>query len=515
MAAPPPFAEQLDLFAQAAAVFDEAASRAAQARKDVVPNTFACMGMFNHAVDGLLARVEEYRKRWLMEVELLSQEREKALEAQTDLLAVSAGQLTACVALGRAALASGDNERGWEAARTVEATAGLLAFPTRLCTGTRSAVACDLSTAWASLEEGTRLQRFEVDAARSSVSGVGLTTFAKGGAARNIIRVTCMDINGDLAEWATLEDADVDMTKNGAAWEVASVVLTDPGVVEVSYVVDEDGLEEMEVGVSLRGVMVPGGPWRPRAGFMAQGVLIATLPIEHMGHEGLAISSDGSLMVTCDIMNKKLDVYRTDDGSHVRSFGGKGTGPGKFDGHVYMTAHNTLLVTDWNRQRIQEVTLEGVHIKTIEIDKPPSNMAVHGDVMAVVVRGGDVRLYSYATGALLRKMTCRNCNDEEGISFAPDGQHLAVGGDRISLLSVEDGKTRPIGPFEDWRGVAFTCTGDVIGITSTSVRVFSATDGQLLRSWALEHDHSTLAHGATVFGNRLYVFNSGRVQVFE
>lgn len=37
-------------------------------------------------VDGLLARVEEHRRRWL------SQQREKALEAQTDLLTVSAGR---------------------------------------------------------------------------------------------------------------------------------------------------------------------------------------------------------------------------------------------------------------------------------------------------------------------------------------------------------------------------------------------------------------------------------------
>jgi len=514
MAAPPPFAEQLDLFAQAAAVYDEAASRAARARDDVVPNTLVCEDTFNLAVDGLLFQVEEYRGRWLAQVRLLSQEREKALGAQTDLLAVSAGQLAACVALGRAALASGDNERGWEAARTVEATEGLLAFPTRVCAGTRSAVVCDFSAAWACLKEGTRLQQFELDAARSSVSGEGLTVFVKGGAARNVIRVTCMDINGDLAYWATLEDADVGMTVNGAAWQVASAVFTDPGVLEVTYVVDEDGLEEMEVGVSLRGVVVSGGPWRPRAGFMAQGVLIATLPIQHMHHAGLAISSDGSLMVTCDTVNKKLDVYRTVDGSHVRSLGGQGTGPGKFDGYLCMTARDTVLVTDWGRKRIQEVTLEGVHVKSIQLDQPPSNVAVHGDVMAVFVRGGGIQLYSYTTGALMRKIEDVDY-DVDGICFAPDGQHLAVGGSRVLLLSVHGQSARHIGPWGSWRGVAFTCTGDVIAVCGSGVSVISATDGMLLRSWAVAYDHFSAANGVRVLGNRLYVLHNGRVQVFE
>jgi len=76
---------------------------------------------------------------------------------------------------------------------------GLLVVPTRLCTGARLAVHCDQSAALSCLEKETRLQQFEVNAARASVSGVGLTAYANDGVARNVIRVTCMDCDGELA----------------------------------------------------------------------------------------------------------------------------------------------------------------------------------------------------------------------------------------------------------------------------------------------------------------------------
>ena len=59
-------------------------------------------------------------------------------------------------------------------------------------------------SALARLEEGTRLQQFEVDAARSSASGDGLSP----GPARNVIQVSCMDTDVLLADWATLEGPD-------------------------------------------------------------------------------------------------------------------------------------------------------------------------------------------------------------------------------------------------------------------------------------------------------------------
>ena len=228
----------LDQSAAASATLRVAAHAVAQAKGTVVSDTLACVDVFNHAVDGLLVQVEEYRRRGLMEVQLLGLEREKALEAQADLLDVSAGQLRACVALGRAAAAGGDDGRVCGAAQTAIDMEGLLAVSAWVCTGTRSAVLFDQLTVLACLKRATRLERFEVNAVRSSASGAGLTALVKGGAARNVIRVICMGNDGELG------DVVVEMTVNGAAWQVASAAVPEPGVVEVTYVVEDEGLEE-------------------------------------------------------------------------------------------------------------------------------------------------------------------------------------------------------------------------------------------------------------------------------
>jgi len=495
---------------------------AAPAKRAALCDTLVCVGRFKVAVDNMLVQLERYRDTWLTQVQLLSQEREKALEAQKDLLEVSAGQLGACVALGRAAAAHGEHGHVGDAAQTAKAMEGLLAVSTRICPGTRLAVLCDLSAALACLERATRLRRFELDAARSSVSGEGLAAFVKGGAARNVIRVTCMDSDGESAGWATLQDADVGMTVNGATWQVASAVLTEPGVVEVTYVVEEGGAEEMVVGVSLRGEAVPGGPWLPHAGFMAKGVYVTTLPVrEWEDNRGLAISYDRSLMVACRKINR-LDVYRTEDGSHVRSFGGKGTGPGKFDlvSGLCMTALDTVLVADRGNKRIQEVTLEGVHVKFIPLRSEPHGVAVHGDLVAVCTAARAIELYSYATGALARMIPAVDNDMSKCTSFAPDGEHyVCVGRDGFLTLGWLDGQSvRKFGPRDCWYGVAFTCMGDVMGVSRAFHHVFSATDGRLLRSWvAGDSDQARIRNPShvTVSGNQLYVYDFNRVHVFQ
>ena len=510
----------LDRSAVALATLSEAAHAVAGAKKDLRTNTLACLCLFNHGVDGLLVRVEEYRARWLAQVQLTSLNRVKELEARTDLLDVSAGQLGACVALSRAALADGEDGPVHEAAQTAKAMQGLLVVPTRLCTGTRLLVLCDPPSALACPQGATRLLHFEVDAARSSASGNGLTAYANDGAAHNVIWVTCMDSDGVLAHWATLEDADVGMTVNGAVWPVASASFTDRGVLQVTYVVEEGGAEEMEVDVSLRGMAVPGGPWRACAGFSARGLHVTTLPVkDEKNSPGLAISSDGSLMVVSSDKTHQLSVYRTKDGSRVRSFGGPGTGPGRF-GNPYglcMTAHDTVLVAELSNKRIQEVTLEGAHVKFIPVGVHVRDVGVHGDVVAVCT--DTIRLYSYTTGVLIR-----NIPSSDGmvfnIRFAPDGKHMAVvkWAGHIELLSEDGVFVRHLGPIGFYTGVAFTCTGDVVGVAwSGVVSVFSATDGRLLRSWGTligNFSEINYVSALSVSSNRLYLCNLQRVEIF-
>jgi len=131
----------LDRFAAASATLYGAAQAAAEAKDGVLSNALLCVDVFNHAVDGLLVRAEEHRRTWLARVQLLTHEREKALEAQESLLEVSAGQLAACVKLARAAVDSKVEGRVCEAAETAKAMEGLLVVPTR-CIHGGTAVRC-------------------------------------------------------------------------------------------------------------------------------------------------------------------------------------------------------------------------------------------------------------------------------------------------------------------------------------------------------------------------------------
>jgi len=292
---------------------------------------------------------------------------------------------------------------------------------------------------------------------------------------------------------------------------VASAVFTQPGVVEVTYVVGE-GLEEMEVGVSLCGVAVPGGPWRARAGFMAKGVHIATMLslLESYGYLGLAVSSGGSLLVMPDDLANQLHVFRIEDGSHVRTLGGLGT---EFSEpwSLCMTSRDTVLVGDMDNKRIQEVTLEGAHVKFIPVRGRPECMTVHGDLVAVGREKPFIELYSYITGALVRTLSTVDIN-VRNICFAPDGEQLAVvGSDHIALVSVHGQSVRRIGLEGDYVGVAFTCAGDVVSVDFSGVlHVWSATDGMLLRSWATGFS----CPGMTVVNNRLYMMCGKELQVF-
>ena len=271
----------------------------------------------------------------------------------------------------------------------------------------------------------------------------------------------------------------------------------------------------MEVGVSLRGVTVPGGPWRPHAGFMAKGVHIATLL--HMGvsyNSSLAVSLNGNLMVLSNPTVDELAVYQTEGGSHVRFQDYSGTGGG-FWGFFGLctTAHDTVLVADLHNKRIQEFTLEGEQVKFIPVGKPPYGVAVHGDLLAVAAVAEMVpclQLYNYTTGALLREIPSVKtfC-----MCFSPDGKQLAVGGydGPITLMSVDGQFLRHIGLDRYWQSVAFTCTGDVLGVDQLGgMLVFSATDGMLLRSWGTKY-----GSGGTVSGNRLYAMHDNRVLVYE
>jgi len=290
-------------------------------------------------------------------------------------------------------------------------------------------------------------------------------------------------------------------------------------------------------------VTLGGGPWRVWRGCKAEGVYVTTLPVNGARKNcGLAITSDSSHMVVSNVSTNQLSVYRLSDGSHVRSFGSEGEAAGQFNRPcgLCMTKENTILVAEHDNERIQEMTLEGGHVKFIGvgvINEGVWDVAMHGDVVAVGKCGEStpnaIMLFSYTSGALLSQFGGWGNGEGQfmyvtGIQFSADGKHLIIAdycNGRVSLATVEGVFVRFIGEGVLVRGskdVTFNSAGEVVVADTSNHRVcvFSQSDGTLLRTWGANGTGNSGLHNPTALAtsrNRLYVLDQtcDCVQVFQ
>jgi len=265
-----------------------------------------------------------------------------------------------------------------------------------------------------------------------------------------------------------------------------------------------------------------GGPWCAYSGFMAKGVHVATVPSPKLSYarELFAVSSCGRLIVVTTHAMDQLAVYRTMDGSLMTSFGERGTGPRQFDriSNLCMTAWDTILVSEDGNKRIQEVTPHGKHMKFFPVDGHVYNMAIHGDKLAVRTSPTHIQLYSYSTGAVIRRLDAA-ADRWYGMFFSLDGSHLVEqsGDGSVTLLSVNGHSVRHISVGRTCLDMVSTAAGDLMGINEFGAYVFSITDGRELRSWGVHGDgDQKLCRPCRikVSGNRLYILD-GQVKIFE
>jgi len=538
----------LDRLTAASTALQAGSERVSGTRAGLKAHVEASIVDFEATLDDVIAKVNEYRASTKAAVRAVCADRVKALEAQADELAVSAGQLTACVAGGNAAMARGNPasvEHAFRAALAMvvlERAAVLPRVPLRL------GIAADVRPTLASLAGLARLRLYEVDASRSGVSGNGLRVFEAGPrrSGENVITVTCRDAAGMAADWVTADDVAVSVNRAGGGdvvGHVASAAVVETGVLEVTFEVSEEGVSEVELSVSVCGVTLGGGPWRVWRGCKAEGVHVTSLPVNNAcDNRGLAITSDSSHMVVSNFGTHQLSVYRLSDGSHVRSFGSEGEAAGQFRSPcgLCMTKENTILVADYRNKRIQEMTLEGGHVKCIGvgvINDGVRGIAMHGDVVAVGKSGGRtpdrIMLFSYTSGALLSKFGAIGSGEGQyynvtGMEFTADGKHLFIASssnEHVSLATVEGVFVRYIGAGVlggGYKDVTLTRAGEVVvaDYYNHRVCVFSQVDGTLLRTWCANGTGNSPFNNPTALTtsrNRLYVLDEhrARVHVFE
>ena len=174
-------------------------------------------------------------------------------------------------------------------------------------------------------------------------------------------------------------------------------------------------------------------------------------------NSGIAISHDNAFLVVTHGNVHKLSVFSLPGGEYIRSFGGVGSDECEFQfpSQMCFTLLGTLLVADSFNKRVQEVRVEGSHVRTIGhgvIDDTVFSVATNDEVVAVSHDFGDtekrISMFDAATGTFLtrfggqaalragRFLTCYS-----SVRFTPsnnaiilaDGYAIARGLFRLSL----------------------------------------------------------------------------------
>lgn len=258
---------------------------------------------------------------------------------------------------------------------------------------------------------------------------------------------------------------------------------------------------------------------------------------------GMVVTPDGMHLIVSNTELCRLDVFLLPAGMPVRTIGGKGLlSDGMFSTprKLCMSFAGTILVAEDKNRRVQEVTLEGKHIRYIgegAIDDQICAIAACGDLIAVGkccnTSNNRVQLFSYSTRALVGQFGYYGVREGElnmihGLRFSPDRSLLFVAesspNNRVSLFRVEDSKflrCYGVGVLREPTDVDLAPNGDVIVVDQGASRVaVYSPDGATCRTTGSKGSNSGQFKEPTavaVVAPRMFVLdkNSVRVQVYE
>jgi len=277
--------------------------------------------------------------------------------------------------------------------------------------------------------------------------------------------------------------------------------------------------------------------------YAATGTHVRTYAVKDASHNyGIAVTQDGSRLAVSNDRTHMITVYDTVSGEETATFGGNGAGPGKFSNpfKLCITPRDSLLVAEHGNQRVQEVTMAGVHIRYIGagvFGDGVHGIACNGDHIVVTKYGcftpNRVLVFNYSTGELLRQFVAHGSGDghigqlSTGVRFTPDNQHIIVvdmSNRRLSMFTVSGVFVKHIGVGVlggGWCDVDFTADGRIIVADWGSCRVcIFAADGAMTSSWGKQGTSNGKFKNPTalaVSGDKLFVLDdfSARVQVFD
>lgn len=183
---------------------------------------------------------------------------------------------------------------------------------------------------------------------------------------------------------------------------------------------------------------------------------------------------------------------------------------------------------------VQEITLAGVHVRTIGTDAIDGVVVgVAASVDAVVVSTSSAKkawMFDMASGDLMRSFQLSAPEDTRlchcfGIRFSPDGRHILVtdrSACRVSLFTFAGDFVRSISvstPYD----VDFAPNGDVLVVEIDTrkhcIAVYSPDGCARLRFFGGGRDSGPgmfdFPRALATHGDALYVLDNARVQVFQ
>lgn len=308
---------------------------------------------FPPAVSLLLSELEELRMRLAASARRAADSKVKEFDATMDAWRVTAEQLDAAAALCEDLLSVEDARAGQRAEELVycglaatlgDGCAHDPALPSSPFLSLPTAHVCADAVA----RDAGRL-RVCVDPLHSTVTGdhssAGASAYS--GMAGSL-SLTCVDDAGEAVPWLLPQDVSVCVSGG----EVVRRVMSAPGVCQADFVAPF--APSVHVQVSVLGV-----PWPPATVSMtcaAMGRYCSTIDLETVSSNlGLAVTRDSRNVIVSNGPTARLYVYAWPGGALLRSFGGKGAGPGQFSNPMGLavTHRDTILVAETWNERVQ------------------------------------------------------------------------------------------------------------------------------------------------------------------
>ena len=521
-----------------------AANQLVQDKDKLLACVHTSIERFQITVADAIARVNDFASSTIASARAVCADRVKILEAQVDELVVSAGQVSACMKAIKKTMYSQNALDIQRAVRCASSTQKLCTISTLSRVPTKLAIACSTTLLLHRLDEMASLCLYDVDSRKSSAFGNGLVYASSNGSSE--FRLSCVSSDGTVVDWIAEQDVSIritDLEGKPVLGTLTDIRVVEKGVIRVQYTLNAEASTDVYVHVSVCDVVLYGSPWR--VGVVDQirpdAKYAKTIPlIESDDCYGFTVTLDGQYLVVANYFSHTVSVYRSSAGECVATFGCFGTEAGQFYNPVRVcsTPRGTILVSECGNNRIQEVTLDGNHVRFIGIgvldDEGPYGICMQEDVVATArkTRNPDdcVVLFCYRTGALIRKFGSLHNREGQiqsvtGVSFLPDGGHILVSGiSGLFLFTVQGefvncvGSSVAGGIFRD-----VLCSGSAIFVAddgNNRICVFSSETFTLdyqLRSQSNECGPLIRPTALAAYKNKLYVLDRDvlLVEMFE